>query len=82
MKRSYIKQMGNLIQYLKCKFTYMHDYYSLEQLSTSTKKIGCRYCKRIFAMNYDVNVVLPWDTDLEEFYIYTKKLMKSFNIKD
>jgi hypothetical protein len=61
-------------------FTYKHDYFLIKILSDTTRKIGCHYCKRVFAMNDDARCVLPWDSDFEMFYIKIDELNKSLGI--
>lgn len=40
----------------------------LTSLSSNSDLIMCPDCKRRYAINYDVRVVLPWDRELEKFY--------------
>lgn len=56
-----------MIKRLKCLFGY-HKYFVLIELTKWTRKLGCRNCKKCFAMNDSVGVIVPWDEDFERLY--------------
>lgn len=45
-----------------------HEYYELVRFSSHARKLGCLKCPKQFAMNDDVQALLPWDADFEKLY--------------
>lgn len=56
-----------IINPIKCKFGY-HKYYVDKELTSWSRRLGCKNCKSFFGMNDDARVVIPWDDDLEQMY--------------
>jgi hypothetical protein len=56
-----------MLNKIKCFFGY-HDYFVVSNLTSYSRQIACHECKRLFAMNDDVEVVVPWDENFEELY--------------
>lgn len=52
---------------LICAIT-VHKYFLIKNLSERTRKIGCSRCRRAWAMNDEVRVVVPWDSDFDQLY--------------
>jgi hypothetical protein len=63
---------------IKC-LLWRHDYKIIKQLSESSQKLKCDNCKRLFAINHDVRVILDWNGSLEQFYIDYEKSMKKLD---
>jgi len=61
---------------IKCFFG-KHSFYTIEKVSTNTDKLGCHNCGKKFAINYNVNVAVPWDSDFDDLY----ELIKEFERK-
>lgn len=55
------------IKRIKCKFGY-HKYFLVQELTSWSRKIGCKNCSKLFGMNDNVKIVIEWDKDLEEMY--------------
>ncbi len=47
----------------------------VKRFNNTCKKIKCNHCERMFAINDDCRVLLPWDDEFEQFY-------KDFDKKD
>lgn len=45
-----------------------HNFYLIERLSKDIQKLGCKRCKKLFAKNDWVQLILPWDSDFEDMY--------------
>ena len=45
-----------------------HRFYRVKELTSWSRKIGCRRCGRCFGMNDDVRAIIPWDDELEAMY--------------
>ncbi len=45
-----------------------HRYFVVEEFSFECRKLGCKLCKKTFAMNDHVKALLEWDSDFEELY--------------
>lgn len=45
-----------------------HPIYSLVWLSERCEKVRCRRCDRLFAVNHEMQAMLPWGPEFEEFY--------------
>lgn len=65
----------NIFNFIKCCI-FGHQYFVLRSLSASSDLLGCKRCKKLFGMNNDVIVMLPWDRELEKFYMNQKKLLE------
>lgn len=68
-------------QWIKCFFLPYHEFYIIKKLSECSNLVGCKSCKKLFAMNNDVKVILPWDASFEEFYIFMKKIDRQLDTK-
>lgn len=69
-----------MIQLFKCLFGF-HEYKKLKKLSVSSDQIYCKACKKMFAMNNDVQILLPWNSDMEKFYLETNEIIKRLGLK-
>lgn len=49
-------------------FIFGHKYKFVERISDQSDKVECTRCGKLFAINYNVRVILPWDRELEKFY--------------
>jgi hypothetical protein len=56
-----------LIKPIKCKLGY-HNYYLDKELTSWSRKIGCKNCRVFFGMNDDIQSVITWYSYLEEMY--------------
>ena len=57
-----------MLQKILCHFG-MHKKLRLVcSLSSQSDLIACPDCKRRYAINYGVRIVLPWDRELENLY--------------
>ena len=56
-----------MIKRIKCALG-RHKYYVAKELTPWSRKVGCRGCKKMFAMNDDAQIMLPWDDDFENLY--------------
>lgn len=45
-----------------------HRYVVTRVFSEHSRQVGCTRCNKLWAMNDDVRVFLPWDCDFERFY--------------
>jgi hypothetical protein len=57
-----------LFRKLKCMFGF-HRMALVKPLSPQSDMIACCDCQKRFAINYSARIVLPWDRELEKFYI-------------
>jgi hypothetical protein len=57
-----------MLRKLLCYLGQHKRYGVLCSLSDQADLIMCPDCKKRFAINYSVRVVLPWDGELEKFY--------------
>ena len=51
---------------LLCKI-FGHKYYILKEFGTS-RKLGCKRCKKKFGMHDPTKTLIEWNSDLEFFY--------------
>lgn len=49
-------------------YVFGHKYYLIKKLSRTTRKVGCKRCGKVWGMNDDVQALVDWDDELEEFY--------------
>jgi hypothetical protein len=56
-----------MIKRIKCLIG-LHKYYVLIHLTKCCRKLGCRHCNKEFAMNDNLQVIVPWDDEFEEIY--------------
>ena len=52
---------------LLCKL-FGHKYGYVARLSPQSHMLACKRCRKRFAINTDVRVLLDWDLELEDFY--------------
>lgn len=45
-----------------------HKYRVIRYFTANTRQVGCARCKRSWAMNDEVRVLLPWDKELEDLH--------------
>lgn len=45
-----------------------HRYSAIRQLSWTSQKLQCIHCNKLFVINHDLRVVLPWDDSFEKLY--------------
>jgi len=45
-----------------------HRYFVEKELTQYSRKLGCRNCRKKFAMNDDVESLLNWDDDFDRLY--------------
>lgn len=45
-----------------------HKYFVIKEYSKTTRKVGCRRCKKLWGMNDRVKAFIPWDSELEELH--------------
>jgi hypothetical protein len=45
-----------------------HRYFVIKAFSPTTRKVGCKRCKRTWGMNDRVQTLVDWDGELEEFH--------------
>jgi hypothetical protein len=45
-----------------------HKYVATIIFSSHARKIRCKCCMKAWAMNDDVQILLPWDSELAELY--------------
>jgi len=60
-------EMKHLIQKLKCAMPFSFSYFLhkpeiVRQLSPQSQLIKCQACGKLFAINHDVRVILPWES--------------------
>jgi len=55
------------MEWLLCK-VFGHKYHFIKSLSRQSDMIGCKRCRKRFAMNHSVRCILEWDRELEKFY--------------
>ena len=55
-------------KWILCSLLERHDFVHMAALSDSSQKLGCKRCKKMFAINHSVRAILPWDYELEMFY--------------
>lgn len=64
-----------LARKILCVFGF-HRFKHVTRLSAHSDMIACFDCRRRFAMNHSVRCILPWDRELENFYIDLAALEK------
>ena len=42
----------------------LHKYYMIKRVDNHTRKMGCRWCKKLWGMNDRVKALIEWDADL------------------
>ena len=68
-----IEGIKKFIQKIKCSITFSLTYFGhknvvvVRRLSPQSKLIKCVDCGKLFAMNDDVRVILPWEM-VRDFY--------------
>lgn len=45
-----------------------HKYVATQEFTDYGRRIACRRCRRMFAMNDDVRCVVPWDAEFHQMY--------------
>lgn len=45
-----------------------HKYTNVRRLSDQSHLLACRRCLRLFAINTSVRVLIPWDSEVADFY--------------
>jgi len=53
---------------LRC-WVFFHELKIVQSFSQSERKCWCPRCGRYFAMHDGCRAFLPWDDDLEKFYV-------------
>lgn len=66
-KSEAVSAVKGIVRRIKCKI-FGHNYYLLKELSSQSDLIKCERCNKMFAINYSVRCLLPWDRELEKFY--------------
>ena len=56
-----------MVGFIKCRLGY-HDFTVVRQLSKQASKLVCGRCNKKWAMNYDMRIMIPWDSEVEQFY--------------
>lgn len=59
--------MGTTIGEWLCLLLPWHKFRSVRKLYAGSELVECKHCRRLWAMNHDVQSVLPWHT-VEDFY--------------
>lgn len=59
--------ISEIFKRIKCILGY-HKYYVMKELTSWSRKLGCKNCNCCFAMNDDCRVVIAWDGELEKLY--------------
>lgn len=63
-----MNQIKRLIQKIRCSIPFNLTYFGhknvvvVRQLSPWSQLIKCRDCGKLFAINHDIRVVLPWES--------------------
>lgn len=73
--------LSEICKRLKC-FPNRHRFIIYKKLSESSDKLYCNKCKRYFAINYDVRVILPWDISFYKFYEEWDEIIKRMEIME
>ena len=66
-------KISRFIQKIRCSIPFNLTYFghkktiSIKQLSQHVQLIKCLDCNKLFAINHDLQVVLPWE-DVKSFY--------------
>lgn len=53
--------LPKLWQWLACRVWWRHDLYMIGQCSEVTLHLGCRACRKEWAANFDLDVVMRWE---------------------
>lgn len=56
-----------------------HKYVATQEFTDYSRRIACRRCRRMFAMNDDMRCVVPWDSEFHRMY---EVMGHSINYKD
>lgn len=65
------KIFPDIIGRVMCFFK-KHSYKLVDAASHNLLKLECRNCKKCFAMEKELNVILNWDEDFEELFKFLK----------
>jgi len=59
----------NIWSTIKCFFDYHKQFKSIQVLRPQgSERIKCVHCGKEFVYNYNLRVMIPWDSGLEKFY--------------
>ena len=76
-------QVGAIIILVKriviCRILRRHKYFIIKEYSKTVRKVGCRYCGKVWGMNDRVKAFVEWDGELEEISENLIKRNKSIN---
>lgn len=53
-----------------------HKYYTIEEFSDDSRKVGCRICQKQWAMNDRLKALVGWDDDFEKLYSLELRIME------
>jgi hypothetical protein len=56
-----------MIMRLRCWFG-KHEYEVIQEFGDDSRRIGCPYCKKEWAMNDRTKTLLPWDYEFQSMY--------------
>ncbi|MFW6014800.1 MAG: hypothetical protein ACOCRK_00010 [bacterium] len=70
-----------MISKIKCLFG-GHELVSVEKISFQSEKMRCVNCCKEFAVNHFLDLVIPWDEKVNEFYRDYNKLVEKLGITD
>lgn len=60
--------MSNWFKQILCYTGVIHDYRISKQLSDNAVKCQCIVCGKEVAYNHDLQICIPWDDSVEQFY--------------
>ncbi len=55
------------VGFFQCLLGY-HAFEITQALTAHSRRIACRRCHRVYAMNDDVQCVIPWDSEFHHMY--------------
>lgn len=56
-----------MLNRIKCLFGF-HKYYVKQKFNNNSRRLGCKHCNGDWAMADRTKTIIPWDSELEEFY--------------
>jgi hypothetical protein len=62
-----VNKVAYLFGRILCYFG-KHKYTRTQYLTPTSRRIGCMRCGKVWGMDDNIKVLIPWDTELEDIY--------------